>query len=59
MAGIGEPGQLGRPLAEVLPWIPEPAVRRALETGAVADDIELGGDDPAALARRFAVTCTR
>ncbi len=55
MAGMDEQAQLGRPLAEVVPWIPEPAVRQALETGAAADDIELGGDDPPALARRYAV----
>jgi serine phosphatase RsbU (regulator of sigma subunit)/PAS domain-containing protein len=55
MAGMDEPAQIGRPLAEVVPWIPEPAVRHALETGTAADEIDLGGDDPAALARRYAV----
>ena len=56
MTGIDESGQVGRPLREVLPWLPEADVRRALETGVAAADVELRSTGPGRLAHRFAVS---
>ncbi|HEY3764533.1 MAG TPA: GAF domain-containing protein, partial [Gaiellales bacterium] len=55
MAGVSEAEQLGRPVGDVLEWMPQPAVRRALETGEDADDVDLGERDPG-LGRRLAVS---
>lgn len=51
LIGGDEAAHLGRPLADVAPWIPEEDVRRVLETGA-AEERELA---PAGRAGRFVV----
>jgi PAS domain S-box-containing protein len=56
MTGIDESGQVDRPLREVLPWLPEADVRRALETGVAAADVELRSTGPGRVAHRFAVS---
>ena len=55
MTGI-EDGHVGRPLRDVLPWLPEADVRRALETGVGADDVELQSAEAGRAAHRFAVS---
>jgi serine phosphatase RsbU (regulator of sigma subunit)/PAS domain-containing protein len=53
IAGGQESGHLGRPVTEVLPWLPETTLRQALDTGEGFDvDLDSG---PAGLARRFTV----
>jgi PAS domain S-box-containing protein len=56
MTGMEESGQLGRPLREVVPWIPQDDVRRALETGVASEDVELRSPETGRLAHRFAVS---
>lgn len=53
IAGIDEASGVQRPVAEVLPWLPEGTLRAALETGE-SFDVELDSGTPG-LARRFSV----
>ncbi len=55
MTGI-EDGHVGKPLRDVLPWLPEADVRRALETGVGAEDVELQSAEAGRAAHRFAVS---
>ena len=56
MTGIEESSQLGRPLRDVLPWLAEADVRRALDTGVASADVELESAEPGGVAHRFAVS---
>jgi serine phosphatase RsbU (regulator of sigma subunit)/PAS domain-containing protein len=53
IAGLDEAAQLGRRVSEVLPWLPERTLQRALDTGD-GFDVDLDSGAPG-LARRFTV----